>query len=112
MSARLLAQGLLGGPLDHQPLPSDEVEDGAPTTAVHALAELGEVEVGIWEMTRGAARDTEVDEVFVVLAGAGRVEFEDGEVLDLRAGTAVRLAAGERTRWTVTETLRKVYVAG
>ena len=76
------------------------------------LGSFADVEVGVWAMEPGTERDTEVDEVFVVLAGRGTVAFEDGEVLDLAPGVAVRLRAGEQTTWTVTETLRKVYVAG
>ncbi|WP_296604855.1 cupin domain-containing protein [Nocardioides sp.] len=75
------------------------------------LDTLADVEVGLWSMAPGTERDTETDEVFVVLAGRGSVAFEDGEVVDLAPGTAVRLRAGERTTWTVTEPLRKVYVA-
>ena len=75
------------------------------------LAELGAAEVGTWEMAPGTDHDTEVEEVFVVLTGRGTVEFEDGEVVTLAPGVAVRLRAGERTTWTVTERLRKVYVA-
>ena len=75
------------------------------------LATLGDAEVGLWGMEPGVDHDTEVDEVFVVIAGRGTVEFEDGEVVTLAPGVAVRLRAGERTTWTVTETLRKVYVA-
>lgn len=75
------------------------------------LATLGDAEVGLWGMEPGVDHDTETDEVFVVLAGRGTVEFEDGEVLTLTPGVAVRLRAGERTTWTVTESLRKVYVA-
>lgn len=81
------------------------------TAAAEPLATLGETEVGLWEMGPGVDHDTEVDEVFVVLAGRGTVRFEDGEVVELRPGVAVWLRAGERTTWTVTETLRKVYVA-
>lgn len=75
------------------------------------IADLGGLEVGLWEMEPGVAQDTEVDEVCVMLAGRGSVTFEDGEVVELAPGVAVRLRAGERTTWTVTETLRKVYVA-
>ena len=75
------------------------------------LTELGGAGIGTWEMAPGTDHDTEVDEVFVVLAGRGTVTFEDGEVVELGPGTAVRLRAGERTTWVVTETLRKVYVA-
>lgn len=91
---------------------SDRVLTGDVLTGEAApLTELGGVEVGLWEMTPGTDHDTEVDEVFVVLAGRGTVTFEDGEVIDLAPGVAVRLRAGERTTWVVTETLRKVYVA-
>jgi uncharacterized cupin superfamily protein len=87
------------------------VVDGSPTAAARTLGAVGDVEVGVWEMSAGTARDTEVDEVFVVLAGAGTVAFADGEVLALAPGTAVRLRAGERTTWTVTSPLRKIWVA-
>ncbi|MDF1604404.1 cupin domain-containing protein [Nocardioides sp. YIM 152315] len=76
-----------------------------------ALDAVGDTEVGVWEMPPGTEQDTEADEVFVVLAGRGTVTFDDGEVVELRPGVAVRLRGGERTTWTVTETLRKVYVA-
>ena len=76
-----------------------------------ALGEVGEAEVGMWGMEPGIEQDTETDEVFVVLAGRGSVTFEDGERIALRPGIAVRLRAGERTTWTVSETIRKVYVA-
>ena len=108
---RLLSPDVSGHALPHEPLPEDDVVAGAPTAAVVTLAELGGTEVGLWEMTAGTAHDTEVDEVFVVVSGRGTVEFEDGAVVELGPGTAVRLRAGERTTWTVTETLRKVWVA-
>ncbi len=110
-TSRLLSADIHSAALQHEPLPSDEVIEGDPTAAATALDSVGGAEVGVWEMTAGAARDTEVDEVFVVLAGRGTVRFADGESLDLSPGIAVRLRAGERTEWTVTETLRKVYVA-
>jgi uncharacterized cupin superfamily protein len=111
MAGHLLSPDVLAVPLGHEPLPEEDVVEGRPTAAVHVLDRLGEVEVGLWEMTAGTARDTEVDEVFVVLAGRGTVRFEDGEVIGLTPGTAVRLRAGERTTWTVEEPLRKVWVA-
>ncbi len=108
---RVLGTDLLTAALDHEPLPADEVEAGAPTTAIVELGAVGGVDVGIWEMTDGVARDTEADEIFLVLSGAGTVEFADGTVTPLAAGVAVRLHAGERTRWTITAPLRKVYIA-
>jgi uncharacterized protein len=115
MTDRILGEDLLAAALTHDPLPDDEVVSGAPTTAtlpLGALAAADGVEIGIWEMGEGVARDTEADEVFVVLSGSGVVAFADGTTVALRPGVAVRLHAGERTTWTVTERLRKLYVAG
>jgi uncharacterized cupin superfamily protein len=100
-------------PLTHEPLPSDEVLAGTPTTAVRELLTLGGVEIGVWEMTPGTATDTEADEVFVVLSGRATISFASSGLPDLEVGpgSVVRLAEGMRTIWTVTETLRKVYVA-
>jgi uncharacterized protein len=92
-------------------VPSDQHVDGAPRTGFVELGSWGDTTVGVWEMTTGAMRDVEADEVFVVLSGRASVEFEDGSpTLELQAGDVVRLAEGTRTTWTVTETLRKVYL--
>lgn len=85
---------------------------GAPATSLRELGTLGGVELGVWEMAPGVAEDTEADEVFVVLSGSGVVAFLDsGDELHIGRGDLVRLAAGTRTRWTVTSTLRKLYLA-
>jgi uncharacterized protein len=90
-----------------------EPTNGSAHAGAHPLTEFGGLEVGIWEMTPGVMTDVEADEVFVVLAGAATVEFADGTApLTLGPGDVVRLAAGAETVWTVTETLRKVYLAG
>lgn len=97
-------------------LPLDEVTGdqrvGAPVRAGSlTLGAVAGAEVGLWEMTAGAMRDIEADEFFVVVSGSGTVEFDDGSpALHLRPGSVARLSAGARTLWTVTETLRKVYV--
>lgn len=99
-------------PLEYAAVPAEQTVAGAPRTGVAELGRLGDLEVGIWEMTEGTMTDVETDEVFVVLSGRATVEFDDGtEPLDLRACDVVRLAAGARTTWTVTERLRKVYLA-
>ena len=67
--------------------------------------------IGVWEMTPGKMSDTEVDEIFVVLSGAGTVQFESGIFMSLAPGDIVRLEAGQHTVWTVTDALRKVYLA-
>lgn len=98
--------------LSHEPLPVDEVLAGAPTAAVRELATLGGIEIGVWEMTPGTATDTEADEVFVVLSGRATIAFASSGLPDLEVGpgSVVRLAEGMRTTWTVTETLRKIYI--
>ena len=108
MSSRSLD---LVGPLDLEPIDPGAVVDGRPAAGSRALATVAGAEVGIWEHTVGTSTDVEVDEVFVVLAGRGTVAFEDGEVIDLAPGVAVRLTAGERTTWRVEDALRKVYVS-
>ncbi|PKI89677.1 cupin [Actinomycetales bacterium SN12] len=94
-------------------MPSDVVRAGAPSTGIRALGAFAGVELGIWEMTEGAAVDTEADEVFMVLAGSARIDFIEPPLpsVELRAGSVVRLSEGMQTLWTVHETLRKVYVA-
>jgi uncharacterized cupin superfamily protein len=87
-----------------------EIVAGEPTASVLELDSVGSTDVGIWEMTAGTARDIEADEIFVVLSGAGTLTLADDTEIRLRPGLAVHLAAGEHTDWTITETLRKVYI--
>lgn len=91
-------------------LPERDVVSGSPFAGSRFVRSFGDVEVGIWEMTPGTARDVEADEVFVVLAGAASIRFDDGGETTLRPGDVMSLFKGQRTEWTVTETLRKVYV--
>ena len=95
-----------------EPVAADQVVDGAPTTGFTTVTTFGELEVGVWEMTVGAMQDVESDEFFVVIAGRATVTFDaDDRVMNLSVGSVARLAAGEHTMWTVTETIRKVYIA-
>ena len=98
--------------LDHVLVDPDQVVAGTPTTGHLVLDDDGVRTVGVWEMTVGAMRDVEADEVFLVLAGAATVEFEHPHAspIILAPGSVVRLTAGMRTIWTVRQTLRKVYV--
>lgn len=93
-------------------LPLDEPVSGAPTAGVLVLDDFKGVSIGVWEMSPGVAQDSEEDEIFVVLAGRADVEFLDsGETLSLVPGVVGRLQSGQRTRWTVHETLRKIYLS-
>ncbi len=92
-------------------LAADQIDSGSPRTGDHELLRFGSAEIGVWEHTPGVSTDVEADEAFVVVCGNATVEFIDsGEVLQLAPGVVARLAAGTRTRWTVTTTLRKVYI--
>jgi uncharacterized cupin superfamily protein len=94
-------------------LDPSQVIAGAPEVSELVLSESadGRVVRGIWQMTPGVVTDTEADELFVVLAGRATIEFSDGTVLKVGPGDAAVLTEGARTRWTVHETLRKVYQA-
>jgi uncharacterized cupin superfamily protein len=84
---------------------------GTPTTASKELwtSADGTFSHGIWEITPGTVTDVEADEAFTVLTGSATIAFEDGPTLEITAGSFVRLHAGQRTVWTIHETLRKVY---
>lgn len=98
--------------LELELVPAEQRLSGEPSTGSVSLGQFGDTEIGVWEMTPGAMSDVEVDEVFVVLFGAGTVEFEEtGETVLIGAGDVMRLKDGQRTIWTVTQTLRKIYVA-
>ena len=104
--------GALTLELTYSDVPADQVVAGAPRVGIAELGRFGGSEYGVWEMTPGAMADTETDELFIVIAGRAVVELEhDGSRIDLEPGSLGRLAQGTRTIWTVTETLRKIYLA-
>ncbi|GAA1947676.1 hypothetical protein GCM10009689_31070 [Brevibacterium antiquum] len=102
--------------LDHEPFEDWQRVD-ATADATTAFAELGTiagVDYGLWEMSAGAMRDVEGDEVFIVISGTGRIEFDEPDLppIELSSGTLVRLEDGMKTRWYVDEApLRKLFIA-
>lgn len=100
-------------PATHEPLPDEQIVAGSPSTGLVELGAFSGVGLGVWEMTPGTATDVEVDEVFIVLSGRARIVFTDRDLdpIEIGAGDIVRLETGMRTEWTVTETLRKVYLS-
>ena len=97
---------------DWEPVPADQCAGGTPATRYVELDDGPGRAIGVWEMSPGAMRDVEADEVFVVLAGAATIAFEDPPLppVEVVSGSIVRLTAGMKTVWTVRETLRKVYI--
>ncbi|ALE93618.1 hypothetical protein AOC05_16970 [Arthrobacter alpinus] len=99
----------------HEPVPLEQDGGGHPTTGAVGLGSLGGIDFGVWEMSTGTMFDVEADEIFVVTAGRGHVVIEPfGSLAEKRVelgpGTLMRLSEGMKTAWTITETLRKVYV--
>ena len=108
-NARVAAEGV---EIALEPAPSEDTIDGSPVQGAAELGTLAGAEVGLWELRGGTVTDTEVDELFVVISGSALIEFvEEDRTIEVSAGDVVRLVAGTRTRWTVTDHIRKVYIA-
>ncbi|MEU8588996.1 cupin domain-containing protein [Streptomyces sp. NPDC048664] len=97
-----------------QPLDPAQIVSGSPEVTCAVLWESrdGRQERGIWQITPGVVTDTEADEVFVVVSGSATIEVEGGPTLRVGPGDTAVLHEGDRTTWTVHETLRKVYAIG
>jgi uncharacterized cupin superfamily protein len=96
--------------LEESPLDPAQVVEGAPVVRSLALHDADDLGVGIWQHSVGVSIDVEADEVFVVLSGRATIEVEGGPSLEVGPGDVGLLPAGASTRWTVHETLRKIYV--
>ncbi|GAA3837780.1 MULTISPECIES: cupin domain-containing protein [Brevibacterium] len=98
-----------GGATDSAPGEATET-----TTAFAELGSIAGVDYGLWEMSVGAMRDIEGEEVFLVIDGTGRIEFDDPEQssIGLAPGSLVRLTEGMKTRWYIDDgPLRKLFIA-
>jgi len=66
----------------------------------------------VWEIEPSLSSDVEIDEVFVVLSGDATVQFDDDTPdLELGPGSVVHVRSGQKTRWIVRDTLRKIFIA-
>lgn len=85
---------------------------GTPVESALVLHDDGRVESGVWEVTEGTfpGRKDGVCETFHVLAGAGTVTGDGGEVVVLAPGVTVHQPDGWSGTWDVTTPVRKVYV--
>ncbi|MFB0620567.1 cupin domain-containing protein [Streptomyces sp. AGS-58] len=94
-----------------EPLDPEQIVSGRPEVTGRVVWESpdGRQIRGIWQITPGVVTDTEADELFVVISGSATIEVEDGPVLTVGPGDMAVLRAGDRTTWTVHETLRKAY---
>ena len=97
--------------LEPEPLDPEQIVSGAPEVSGKVLWESadGKQIRGIWQITPGVVTDTEADELFVVVSGRATIEVAGGGTLEIGAGDVCVLREGDRTTWTVHETLRKAY---
>jgi uncharacterized cupin superfamily protein len=102
------ASGLRLEPEDLDPA---QVVSGDPRTAAAVLweSEDGRVVRGVWECTPRVVTDVEQDELFVILQGRATVEVEGGSTMELEPGVVGVLERGACTRWSVQETMPKVF---
>ncbi|WP_030624658.1 cupin domain-containing protein [Streptomyces sclerotialus] len=103
--------GVPDAELEPEPLEPDQIVSGDPvvTGKVYWESPDGKQIRGIWQITPGVVTDVEANELFVVVSGRATIEVEGGSVLEVGPGDACFLREGDRTRWTVHETLRKAY---
>ncbi|MFF9481623.1 cupin domain-containing protein [Streptomyces sp. NPDC014733] len=103
--------GIPDAELEQEPLDPAQIVSGEPVVTGKVLWESpdGRQVRGIWQITPGVVTDTEANELFVVVSGRATIEVEGGAVLQVGPGDACVLREGDRTRWTVHETLRKAY---
>ncbi|MFG2288087.1 cupin domain-containing protein [Streptomyces sp. NPDC048595] len=103
--------GIADAELEPEPLDPSQIISGEPEVTGKVLWESpdGRQLRGIWQITPGVVTDTEANELFVVVSGRATIEVEGGSVLEVGPGDACILREGDRTRWTVHETLRKAY---
>ncbi|MFF9643252.1 cupin domain-containing protein [Kitasatospora aureofaciens] len=97
--------------LTPEPLDPSQIVSGTPEVTGKVLTESpdGRQLRGIWQITPGVVTDVEADEMFVVLSGRATIEIEGGPTLVVGPGDCAVLREGDRTTWTVHETLRKAY---
>ncbi|MCX4525302.1 MULTISPECIES: cupin domain-containing protein [unclassified Streptomyces] len=97
--------------LEVEELDPAQIVSGDPVVTGKVLweAEDGSQVRGIWQITPGVVTDTEANELFVVVSGRATIEVEGGPTLEVGPGSACVLREGDKTTWTVHETLRKAY---
>ncbi|KOV47495.1 cupin domain-containing protein [Streptomyces virginiae] len=97
--------------LEPDDLDPAQIVSGEPVVTGRVLWESadGKQVRGIWQITPGVVTDVEADELFVVVSGRATVEVEGGATLEVGPGSACVLREGDKTVWTVHETLRKAY---
>ncbi|MET7321458.1 cupin domain-containing protein [Streptomyces sp. NPDC005549] len=97
--------------LEPEPLAPEQIVSGTPEVTGRVVRESpdGRRARGVRQITPGVVTDTGADEMFVVLGGSATIEGAGGPTLTVGPGDLVVLREGDRTTWTVHETLRRAY---
>ncbi|MEU0969611.1 cupin domain-containing protein [Streptomyces sp. NPDC005917] len=99
--------------MEPDPLDPAQIVSGTPEVTGKVVWESadGKQIRGIRQITPGVVTDTEADELFVVVGGSATIEVEGGPTFTVGPGdmAVLREGDGDRTAWTVHETLRKAY---
>jgi uncharacterized cupin superfamily protein len=83
----------------------------SPSAGFTQVASIDDMAVGIWDHTAGTSTHTEEDEVFIILSGSVIVTEDGADPIEFGAGDIGILRSGARTTWSVTQPLRKIWVA-
>lgn len=95
------------------PIPVSDIVRGKPKASTFVLFQEtdGTYVCGVWHCTPGVFHWTfGKDEFVYFLQGDARIRYDDGRRIRIRTGDAAHLPRG-RCLWTVTKTVRKVFVA-
>jgi uncharacterized protein len=87
----------------------DSVLAGDLVTSNVVLTSDDTVKYGIWQITPGTSVQVAPAGIFVVLSGRATIAVDGGPTFDIGPGDVCIWDGGERTIWTVHETLRKVW---
>ena len=103
----IFQQALLGQP-SAEPLSGDIIT----RADVEFTSDDGRIQSGVWESEPGKSRWEFLTrgEIITIVSGAMTVEEDDGAPVHLVAGTSAIFPIGWKGTWTVTETVRKVFV--
>ncbi|MBS1844605.1 MAG: DUF861 domain-containing protein [Actinobacteria bacterium] len=92
--------------------PRDPAFEGTPVESMHRFYDDGRTLIGIWECTPGRFPVSKPDSTSTMyfFSGAGSITDENGESHPIIPGSAFVEPEGWRGEWTITETVRKLYV--
>lgn len=93
------------------PLDPSDVVSGSPEAFDLVLAtdeDAGET-CGFWSITPGIVTDIEVEEKSLIMKGRATVDFGNGRTQTVGPGDVLVFEGGEKTTWTVEETIFKAF---